>query len=125
MTGKHLARGLAAIAFLAFAVTKQANAAILELDCSLNGQFFENIWVDFDKSVVTESVPGHPLVTYPALITATSISWKLISGPVTDTYNIDRTTGDYHTGVIAPGAYGPGGHGQCVKGTKPFPATKF
>ncbi len=132
MNGRRF--GLTAIVAFALATSGQASAEIVELDCGFNGQIYMNVWVDFDKSVVTVKVsnPSTPTTyinTYSALIAATSISWRnntTSDGLYFQTFNIDRTTGDLLIGNFGPAIRQPSGtHYQCSKGTTPLPATKF
>jgi hypothetical protein len=128
MAGRHLAIGLAAITAI-LVLASRANAEVLALDCSGAGTK-ESIWVDIDKSVVTEKNPNGSISTEPVTVTATSISWKSVDACCTWTREIDRTSGDYHYTGIADqnglnGQHFPGAHLQCTKGSAPFPATKF
>ncbi|HUZ34589.1 MAG TPA: hypothetical protein VMV19_21170 [Xanthobacteraceae bacterium] len=132
MTRKLVVVRLAAIVFVALMSAGQARARILSLDCSDGAGVYDKIWVDFDKSTITQSVvrigsgfEGAPPVTFPAQITATAIKWTTRGegAPFWFNVSIDRTTG-----ILTQIGAGVGtGYStrRCVKGTTPFPATKF
>ncbi len=125
MRGKHFAVALTVVGVLATESAGQASAEVLALDCSGPGTT-ESIWIDIDKSAVTQNFPDGSLATEPAAITATSINWKHVNAIGTSTDQIDRTSGDFHYSIVSnSGQYFPGTHLQCVKGSTPFPATKL
>jgi hypothetical protein len=119
---------LAAVALGAFGANR-ASAEILSLDCSDSAGVYDKIWVDLDKSTITQNLvriaPSDPPATYPAQITATEIKWTTQStgAPAWFKVSIDRTTGL----LTQVGAGIGSGYStrQCAKGSTPFPDTKF
>jgi hypothetical protein len=123
MIGQNYIR-LTAIGAFTLAIVAQAQAEILEFDCSDKAGVFYNIWVDLARSSVSihYARPGLSQAdrTVPAEISATSVRWTFgESAKATLSASIDLATGRYVQ------VYGGSAKGtvtfQCKRGTAPFP----
>jgi hypothetical protein len=124
MIVRHLVVRLSAIALFSFVVAIPAKAEILSIDCYYNGEVFYRMWVDTVKSNITVRDKDSQGGTYPAEITASTISWShtVANGGYKFSWSIDRATGVYTKVTNYGGTEGPK---QCKKGTTPLPANKF
>lgn len=122
---------VSALALFGILAAGRANAEILSLDCSDSAGVYDRIWVDTDRSTITQTIVRSEsgftgsVVTFPAQITATAITWttQSVGGPAWFNVSIDRTSGILtQTGAGVATGYSTR---QCAKGSAPFPATKF
>lgn len=95
-----------------------AEAEVINLNCGNSGS---DIWIDFDKNLITQQWYAGPNIeyhTFAVQISDRSFDWVETEGW---SYRIDRATGAF-------AGYGPNGKHftlQCSKGSHPPPARKF